>query len=122
MLIKETSYDLTFNEYSKTAWETAVYPQRGTCSFASLAYCVLGLSGETGEIAEKIKKVFRDKGGVFDNETKTLLIKEIGDVQWYLNALAIELGSSLNEAAKLNSQKLLDRQARGVLGGSGDTR
>ena len=113
---------LRFDEYGDNAWNTAIYPERGQCSFSSLAYCVMGLSGETGEIAEKVKKVYRDKNGVFDHETKELLVKEIGDVLWYLNALVTELGSSLDEAAKLNNQKLLDRAKRGVLGGSGDTR
>jgi NTP pyrophosphatase (non-canonical NTP hydrolase) len=83
---------------------------------------MLGLTGETGEIAEKIKKVYRDKGGVFDDETKSLIRKEIGDVIWYLNALAIELGFSLDEAAQENNAKLLDRMKRGVLKGSGDLR
>jgi NTP pyrophosphatase (non-canonical NTP hydrolase) len=120
--VKKENNRMDFKTYSDTAWATAVYPSKGNCEFSGIAYCMLGLTGETGEIAEKIKKVYRDKGGVFDDETKSLIRKEIGDVIWYLNALAIELGFSLDEAAQENNAKLLDRMKRGVLKGSGDLR
>jgi NTP pyrophosphatase (non-canonical NTP hydrolase) len=120
--VKKENNRMDFKTYSDTAWATAVYPYKGNCEFSGIAYCMLGLTGETGEIAEKIKKVYRDKGGVFDDETKSLIRKEIGDVIWYLNALAIELGFSLDEAAQENNAKLLDRMKRGVLKGSGDLR
>lgn len=78
----------------------------------------LGLIGESGEIAEKIKKLLRDNTKV---EAKDI-IKELGDVAFYLTALANYFGSSLEEVLKLNMIKLNDRQERGVLSGSGDNR
>jgi NTP pyrophosphatase (non-canonical NTP hydrolase) len=78
----------------------------------------LGLIGESGEIAEKIKKLLRDNTKV---EAKDIL-KELGDVAFYLTALANYFGSSLEEVLKLNMIKLNDRQERGVLSGSGDNR
>lgn len=114
--------NFTFQEYSDNAWQTAVYPNRGDRVFTGIAYCVLGLSGETGEISEKIKKVYRDKQGHFDSEAIDLLKKEVGDVLWYLNALSRELGFSLADVARQNNQKLLDRMNRGVIQGSGDNR
>lgn len=113
---------MDFNDYGNTAWSTAIYPDKGLGTFQSISYCMLGLAGETGEISEKVKKVYRDKGGVFDQETKVAIEKEIGDVLWYLNALALEIGTTLDSAARLNNEKLLDRMNRGVLKGSGDNR
>lgn len=112
----------TFKDYQANAWKTAIYPDKGKCTFSSLAYCMMGLAGETGEIAEKLKKVYRDKNGEFDLDTQALLMKELGDVLWYLNAMATEIGGSLEMVALLNNQKLQDRMNRGVIQGSGDTR
>ena len=78
----------------------------------------LGLIGESGEIAEKIKKLLRDNTKVEAQD----IIKELGDVAFYLTALANYFGSSLDEVLELNMIKLNDRQERGVLSGSGDNR
>lgn len=78
----------------------------------------LGLVGEAGEVAEKIKKLIRDSTKVNRDE----IIKELGDVVFYATALANYFESSLEEVIELNVDKLDDRQARGVLGGSGDNR
>ena len=78
----------------------------------------LGLIGESGEIAEKIKKLLRDNTRVEAQD----IIKELGDVAFYLTALANYFGSSLQEVLELNMIKLNDRQERGVLKGSGDNR
>ena len=78
----------------------------------------LGLIGESGEIAEKIKKLLRDNTKVEAQD----IIKELGDVAFYLTALANYFGSSLQEVLELNIIKLNDRQERGVLKGSGDNR
>lgn len=83
---------------------------------------VLGICGESGEIAEKFKKVVRDKNGVLSPEDKAEIIKELGDVLWYVNAVAHLLGSSLEEVAHLNNEKLASRQARDQLHGTGDNR
>jgi NTP pyrophosphatase (non-canonical NTP hydrolase) len=108
---------MTFTDYQSTSSATAVYP-----AVNPIIYCALGLFGETGEVAEKIKKVLRDNNGEFDADTVAAIKLELGDVLWYLAQLATELGLSLDAIAKANIQKTQDRQKRGQLGGSGDNR
>jgi len=110
--------NMTFEEYQKTSRETAIYPNKDN----DFIYPTLGLVGEAGEIAEKIKKVLRDKKGIIDEETQKELSKELGDVLWYLSQLSTELGLSLEEIAELNISKLQSRKDRGALHGSGDNR
>ena len=85
---------------------------------------VLGLAGETGEVIEKIKKLIRDKGNIFtlSFEEQLELEKELGDVLWYLSAVAHYNGIELGDIAVHNLNKLEDRQARGKIHGSGDSR
>ena len=109
---------MNLEEYQKLSRETAQYPDKG----ANFVYPTLGLSGETGEVAEKIKKILRDYGGVVDETRRTEIMKELGDVLWYLAQLATELGLSLEEVAEANLAKLASRQKRGMIGGSGDDR
>jgi len=109
---------MTFEEYQKISRETAIYPNKDN----DFIYPTLGLVGETGEIAEKIKKVLRDKKGVIDEETQKEISKELGDVLWYLAQLATEAGLSLEEIVSLNIEKLKSRKDRGTLHGSGDNR
>jgi len=85
-------------------------------------YPTLGLSGETGEIAEKVKKIIRDDQGVITDEKRDQIAKEAGDVLWYLSQLATEIDYSLEDIAQMNLDKLASRAARGVLSGSGDNR
>lgn len=106
---------MTLNEYQRKALETAIYP-------APIVYPVLGLCGESGEVADKIKKVLRDNNSDFTDEKKTEIAKEIGDVLWYCATLSYDLGFTLNEIAEMNYQKLHSRQLRGKLSGSGDNR
>ena len=82
-------------------------------------YYALGLVGEAGEIAEKIKKAYRDNDGNIDPE---LMKKELGDVLWYITMLSEKFGFTLEDVAQTNITKLEDRMKRGVLGGSGDKR
>lgn len=103
------------NDYQKEALSFAVYPE-------GIIYPVLGLTGEAGEVAEKVKKILRDKNGVVSDTDKQEIAKEVGDVFWYVSVLAKELGMTLNEIAELNIQKLTSRKERGKLGGSGDSR
>ena len=107
-----------FDLYQDAAEDTAVYPDQGN----NIYYPTLGLAGETGEICEKIKKIMRDNGGEVTQEQKEGLVKELGDVLWYLATLATELNVSLASVAEHNLEKLQDRKERGVLGGSGDNR
>ena len=100
---------------------TAAYPEKGTRSAMALAYVGLGL-GEAGEVQGKIKKVLRDDGGVITDEKREAISAELGDVLWYLAGVATELGVTLDDIARDNIAKLLDRKSRGVIGGSGDNR
>ena len=83
---------------------------------------VLGLSDESGEVLGKFKKLLRDKKGVLTNEDKAEIIKELGDVLWYIATVSHLLGSSLEDVAQKNNDKLLSRKQRDVLSGSGDNR
>ncbi len=107
-----------FDEYQTRSRETAIYPDRGS----NYVYPTLGLAGEAGEVAEKIKKVIRDKNGIMDQETKDKISKELGDVLWYVAQLATELDLSLDDVADANISKLQSRKERGSLSGSGDLR
>ncbi len=109
---------MNFEEYQKKSRVTAKYPDAGK----NYIYPTLGLTGEAGEVAEKIKKVLRDKGGKIDEETREAIKKELGDVLWYVSQLASELELSLDDVAKTNIEKLLSRLERNVLTGSGDNR
>jgi len=109
---------MTFEEYQAEARKTAIYPNKDN----NYIYPTLGLVGEAGEVAEKIKKVIRDNEGVVSEEKKEEIIKELGDVLWYIANLSKELGISLEEVANKNIEKLISRQQRGELHGSGDNR
>lgn len=109
---------MDFDEYQKQSGKTAIYPKLGK----NFVYPVLGLVGESGEVAEKIKKVLRDKAGKVGTQEKTEIGKELGDVLWYLAQVATELDLSLEEVAKTNLAKLASRQERGELHGGGDNR
>ena len=109
---------MDFNTYQKNARLTAQYPNLGS----NYIYPTLGLVGEAGEVAEKVKKVIRDKKGVFDNESKKGLKKELGDVLWYVSNLCTEFNFSLDDIALENLEKLKLRAAKGKISGSGDDR
>ena len=83
---------------------------------------VLGLVGEAGETADKVKKILRDKDGVMSDEDKTLIIKELGDTLWYIAALSRYLEVPLSEVASCNIDKLESRYQRDKLHGEGDER
>lgn len=110
---------MNFNEYQELAIKTAMYPNIGD----NFTYPALGLCGEAGEVAEKCKKIIRDKNGVWNYDTdREDLKKELGDVLWYIANIAKEFYLDLNEVAEFNIQKLKSRQERGKLSGSGDNR
>lgn len=87
-----------------------------------IVYPTLGLVNEAGEVAGKVKKIFRDKQGVISAEDREALKQELGDVLWYLAQIATEIGVDLDEVAGANLSKLFDRQERGKIRGEGDVR
>lgn len=107
---------MTFDEYQKRALTTA--RDEGNEFF----HRVLGLVGETGEIAEKIKKLVRDHDGDLDKLDKDDIAKELGDTMWYVATLADYLGLKLEDIAQRNLDKLADRKKRDVIQGAGDNR
>ncbi|NQV00435.1 MAG: nucleoside triphosphate pyrophosphohydrolase family protein [Parcubacteria group bacterium] len=109
---------MDFKEYQEKSRKTAVYPDKDN----NFIYTTLGLVGESGEIAEKIKKVFRDGDGTITDEKRKELNKELGDVLWYLSQMASELKLSLDDIAEKNIKKLYSRKDRGTLHGDGDNR
>lgn len=110
---------MTLDEYQKEALVTAVFTGD---DFKDLAHWVFGITGEAGEIAEKIKKIIRDKNGELSADDKEEIAKEIGDVLWYLAVLSKHLDFDFDEIAQRNIAKLRSRQARNQIQGSGDNR
>jgi len=112
----EGKYSMSdFNAYQRSAATTAIYTDK-------VVYPALGLVGEAGEVANKVKKVLRDKEGVFDEGDRDDIAKELGDVLWYIAALATDMQLSLGYIASQNELKLSKRKANGTIGGSGDNR
>jgi NTP pyrophosphatase (non-canonical NTP hydrolase) len=113
---------MDFDEYQKQSRITAKYNEADD----TFTYPLLGLVGEAGEVADKVKKHMRDDGkyhpSELNEEQKRELAKELGDVLWYLAQLSTELGYSLSEVAKMNIEKTHSRMDRGKLSGSGDNR
>jgi len=101
---------MTFDKYQRMAQSTAIYPDK-----FKVYYPALGLAGEAGEVANKVKKIMRDSKE-YD------IAGEVGDVLWYAAALCSDLGLSLGDVAAKNLNKLNSRKTRGVLSGSGDNR
>jgi NTP pyrophosphatase (non-canonical NTP hydrolase) len=110
---------MTFDEYQKRALTTVI---SNNDKLKDTMHWVLGINGEAGEVAEKVKKIIRDKNGKITEEDKKELAKEIGDVLWYLAVFAHDLGFSFDDVAVDNLKKLQSRKSRGALQGSGDNR
>ncbi|MFN6339523.1 MAG: nucleoside triphosphate pyrophosphohydrolase family protein [Cyanobacteriota bacterium] len=109
---------MDLHTYQQRAAQTARYPEVGS----NPIYPTLGLCGEAGEVADKVKKVLRDQGGRFSEETRDDLALELGDVLWYVARLASELDLNLEAIAEANLAKLASRAERNVIAGSGDRR
>lgn len=112
--------NMKLNEYQEKAQETANYSRPN--QFLAISYCSLGLTGEAGEVANKVKKIFRDDNGVCNPEKLRELMYEAGDCLWYIAILAKECGYTLEDVAQMNYEKLHSRAERGKIGGSGDHR
>ena len=106
---------MNINTYQQEAAKTAIYSNK-------LIYPTLGLAGEAGEVANKVKKILRDNSGELEEDVRQNLISELGDVLWYVAALATDLKTELSEVANKNIEKLNSRKNRGAIGGSGDNR
>lgn len=113
---------MNISEYSEQAITTLLGEHDMTDMDATLVSQVFGLVGESGEVAEKFKKLIRDNSGQMTEADKKEIIKELGDILWYVNSVSHLLGSSLEEVAQGNLDKVLSRKARGVTSGSGDNR
>jgi NTP pyrophosphatase (non-canonical NTP hydrolase) len=111
---------MKLNEYQESAGGFAKYPWAG--QIPGRAYTALQLAAEAGEYAGKLAKAIRDDNGIISDERHAAMILELGDVLWYIQQNATELGVTLEEIAKANIEKLTSRRDRGVLGGSGDNR
>tara|TARA_R100000315_G_C5193556_1_gene113078 strand:+ start:340 stop:663 length:324 start_codon:yes stop_codon:yes gene_type:complete len=105
----------TMDEYQELALSTALYPKE-----LGLYYTALGLAGEAGEVAEKVKKLIRDNISIEDCQID--IMNELGDVLWYIATCAYEFNLTLEEIAENNVLKLKSRSERGVIHGSGDNR
>lgn len=108
---------MDFSQYQFRTGLTARYPQD-----RAIEYLILGLTSEAGEVAGKYKKIIRDNGGEFSEESKNALLDEIGDVLWYCSELATSLQTNLAAVAARNAAKLESRAERGKIAGSGDNR
>jgi len=108
---------MELNEYQKMALETAIYPNE-----YKVVYPALGMAGEAGEVADKVKKIIRDNNSKMNNEKALEIAKEVGDVLWYCATMANDIGFDLETIAKMNYEKLHSRQQRGMIHGNGDNR
>jgi len=109
---------MQLNEYQDKATETALFNE----VVHPIAETALGLAGEAGEVADKVKKGFRNHRGVFSKEYAEEIKKELGDVLWYLSQLARLLDMTLEDVAQTNIEKLTSRKERGIIYGEGDNR
>lgn len=112
------------NDYQKQALTTDTYKTNIPANITDLAFInkILGLVGESGEVAEKFKKIIRNNNGQMDDAERQEVIKELGDVLWYIATISHYLGYELHEVAQANLNKLADRKNRGVLKSQGDNR
>lgn len=121
-IIKKLIKGYSFNEYQKGCRTTDVGTAAQDCLSPGWLYYVLGIAGESGELLEKIKKLFRDKNGIVDDEFRDMLIKEMGDVQWYMARLADQFDIKFSTIAETNIKKLASRKKRNKIHGEGDNR
>jgi NTP pyrophosphatase (non-canonical NTP hydrolase) len=103
--------------YQKVAKTTAIYPRE-----QAIIYPTLGLTGEAGEVANKVKKIIRDGSDKTSEDMVQAISSEIGDCLWYIAILADDVGVKLSDIANANLEKLANRKEKGTIHGSGDTR
>lgn len=110
---------MQFSTYQERAKETAIYHEHSNGLITGITYCALGLAGEAGEVANKVKKLLRDEDTI---ALRMKIAEEIGDVLWYAAMLADEFGINLDSIASDNLRKLNDRKLRNTVKGEGDAR
>ena len=103
--------------YQKVALTTAIYPRE-----QAIIYPTLGLTGEAGEVANKVKKIIRDGSNFKDEKLVSEIKAEIGDCLWYIAVLANDFDIKLSDIASTNLEKLANRKKNNTIHGSGDTR
>ncbi len=113
---------MRFDEYQEEVKKFDLFEQTNNVLEPAFMAKILGLPGEAGEVSEKFKKIVRDKGGKISNEDKDEIVKELGDVTWYVATIARYLGVLFSEVAEGNIDKLSSRMERGKLHGRGDNR
>ena len=111
-----------FDEYQKKAAKYDLATETSNLKDVGFIEKVLGLVGEAGETADKIKKILRDKDGLVSEEDRELVIKELGDTLWYIASIARYLGVPLSSVADGNIEKLESRYQRNQIHGEGDKR
>lgn len=107
-----------FDNYQESCKKTAVYPNIGK----NFTYPTIGLMGEAGEVANKVKKLIRDDNSKISKEKSDDIAHEIGDMMWYIAQLSTELNLKLSDIVQMNLEKLASREKRDQLHGSGDNR
>jgi NTP pyrophosphatase (non-canonical NTP hydrolase) len=112
----------TFDEGARNLMSDHKYDLQDATDYLELAYCTLKLNGEAGELAEQVGKALRDDNGVITAERRSAILKELGDVQWYVAAIATGMGVTLSDIMQTNLDKLASRKERNVIHGSGDER
>ena len=113
---------MDFNDYQENAAKYDLFKPTKNLNDVGFIEKVLGLVGEAGETADKIKKILRDKDGIISDEDKDLIVKELGDTMWYIAAISRYLDTPLSDVAQINIDKLEDRYQRNKLHGEGDKR
>ena len=113
---------MNFDEYQNKAKKYDFFEETSDLKAVGFTEKVLGLVGEAGETADKVKKILRDKDGTISDEDRDLIVKELGDTLWYIAAIARYLGVPLSEVASENIDKLESRRQRNKLHGEGDER
>ena len=108
----------TLKKYEDFMQTSKFYPQ----DKLPITYPALGLNGEAGEVAEKVKKCWRDNNGIFDDNIKQAIMKELADTLWYIWACADDMGYTLEDILKIGIQKVKERQETNTVHGSGDDR
>lgn len=103
---------MDFSAYQELAYKTAIYPNE-----VKVIYPALGLAGEAGEVSNQVKKILRDNEGKLTGERRAKIMDELGDVLWYVAALATDMGVDLSAVAAANIEKLADRAVNGTIHG-----